>query len=68
MEEHKIILNGKRYHLSYDKYTGDWSVHSEDDPQVQQDWIRTKKGAINYIFNVSKVRENNEYEMAPDRC
>lgn len=68
MEEHNIVIDGVHYNISYDKYTGDWAVHSDDDEQVMQDWFLTKEGAINYIFHKSGVRENNDYQRAPDRC
>lgn len=68
MEKHSIVVDGVDYELCYDKYTGDWSVYSEEDPQVQQEWLLTEKGAINYIMHTSGVRENDDYQRAPDRC
>ena len=48
--------------------TRDWLVHSNEDEQVQQDWILTKEGAINYALKISGVWRNDEYQRAPDRC
>jgi hypothetical protein len=68
MENHTILIDDIEYKVTYDKYTGDWSVYSEQDPLVQGDWFLTKEGAINYILDRRNVINNDNYDRAPDRC
>lgn len=61
-------IDGIEYKILYDKYTGDWSVYSDQDAQIQGDWFLTKEGAVNYVLNSNGIVENDRYQRAPDRC
>ena len=69
MEEgrHKIIIDDVEYRITYDPYTGDWCVTSPDDSLVLQDWVYTKRGAIEFVLEMAGMIEDGNYKYAPDR-
>lgn len=66
VENHVIKVDGETYRLTHDPWTGDWSVDSTE-PLIQEDYFRTKKGAVEFIMEFTGLIENGNYQYAPDR-
>ena len=66
VENHVIKVNEETYRLTHDPWTGDWCVDSTD-ALIQEDYFRTKEGAVEFIMEFSGMIQNGNYEYASDR-
>lgn len=67
MEIHEIVIDGEKWRMAEDVYTGDWFVECVEDKYPQPIYLIDKESAVMYILNSHGMVENNNYETAPDR-
>jgi len=62
-----VVTEDADYQCHHDAYTGDWSVTSKKDKQVQEKWMIDKDSAIKFALEQAGIIEDGFYKCAPDR-